>query len=166
MGAARSSSPCDLHTRASPMSSWVQLSPSVLRAQPHWLLFWLLDTWNPCSPWGLCKPSPPCQEPLLIPTALLTLELQFTSASTKRLVPSWVNPLVSFIRLRVSNYLISLPFIVCLLLLEYSMKGGALSVTHYYILESEGDSRSVVSDSFVTPWPIAHQAPLSVGFSR
>ena len=24
----------------------------------------------------------------------------------------------------------------------------------------------VVSDSFVTPWTVAHQAPLSVGFSR
>ena len=27
-------------------------------------------------------------------------------------------------------------------------------------------SRSVVSDSFVTTWAVAHQAPLSVGFSR
>ena len=27
-------------------------------------------------------------------------------------------------------------------------------------------SHSVVSDSFVTPWAIAHQAPLSMGFSR
>ena len=27
-------------------------------------------------------------------------------------------------------------------------------------------SRSVVSDSFVTPWAVAHQAPLSVGFPR
>lgn len=53
-------------------------------------------------------------------------------AFAKRLVPSWVDLLVSFITLRVSNYLISLLFIVCLLLLEYSMKGGALSVTHYY----------------------------------
>ena len=25
---------------------------------------------------------------------------------------------------------------------------------------------SVVSDSFVTPWTVAHQAPLSMGFSR
>ena len=27
-------------------------------------------------------------------------------------------------------------------------------------------SHSVVSDSFKTPWPAAHQAPLSTGFSR
>ena len=27
-------------------------------------------------------------------------------------------------------------------------------------------SRSVVSDSFATPWIIAHQVPLSMGFSR
>ena len=27
-------------------------------------------------------------------------------------------------------------------------------------------SHSVVSDSFVTPWTVAHQAPLSMGFSR
>ena len=27
-------------------------------------------------------------------------------------------------------------------------------------------SSSVMSDSFVTPWTIAHQAPLSMGFSR
>ena len=27
-------------------------------------------------------------------------------------------------------------------------------------------SRSVVSDSFATPWTVAHQAPLSMGFSR
>ena len=26
--------------------------------------------------------------------------------------------------------------------------------------------RSVMSDTFVTPWTVAHQAPLSVGFSR
>ena len=26
--------------------------------------------------------------------------------------------------------------------------------------------RSVVSDTFVTPWTVAHQAPLSMGFSR
>ena len=27
-------------------------------------------------------------------------------------------------------------------------------------------SVSVVSESFVTPWTVAHQAPLSMGFSR
>ena len=27
-------------------------------------------------------------------------------------------------------------------------------------------ARSVMSDSFVTPWTVAHQAPLSMGFSR
>ena len=27
-------------------------------------------------------------------------------------------------------------------------------------------SHSVMSDSFVTPWTVAHQDPLSVGFSR
>ena len=27
-------------------------------------------------------------------------------------------------------------------------------------------SRSVVSDSFATPWTVDHQAPLSMGFSR
>ena len=27
-------------------------------------------------------------------------------------------------------------------------------------------SRSVVSDSFATPWTVAHHAPLSMGFSR
>ena len=27
-------------------------------------------------------------------------------------------------------------------------------------------SHSVVSDTFATPWTIAHQAPLSIGFSR
>ena len=27
-------------------------------------------------------------------------------------------------------------------------------------------SHSVVSDSFKTPWPAAHQAPLSMGFPR
>ena len=29
-----------------------------------------------------------------------------------------------------------------------------------------GVSRSVLSDSFETPWTVAHQAPLSMGFSR
>ena len=102
------------------------------------------------------SPHPPTGNPLLVPTALLTLGLQFTSAFTKRLVPSWVGLLISFIALGVSDYLISLLFIVCLLLLEYSMKGGALSVTHYYILESKGDSRSVVSDSCD---PMAYSPP-------
>jgi len=32
--------------------------------------------------------------------------------------------------------------------------------------ESESVSHSVVSDSLATPWTVAHQAPLSVGFSR
>ena len=32
-------------------------------------------------------------------------------------------------------------------------------------IESESVSHSVASDS-VTPWPVAHQAPLSMGFSR
>ena len=34
------------------------------------------------------------------------------------------------------------------------------------ILPLESVSCSVVSDSFVTPWTVAHQAPLSMGFSR
>ena len=29
-----------------------------------------------------------------------------------------------------------------------------------------GVSRSVLSDSFATPWTVAHQAPLSMGFSK
>ena len=29
-----------------------------------------------------------------------------------------------------------------------------------------GLSRSVMSDSFVTPWTVAHQAPLSIEFSK
>ena len=32
--------------------------------------------------------------------------------------------------------------------------------------ESESVSHSVVSDSFVTPWTVARQAPLSTEFSR
>ena len=31
---------------------------------------------------------------------------------------------------------------------------------------AESESRSVVSDSFVTPWTVACQAPLSMGFPR
>lgn len=30
---------------------------------PRWLLFWLLDTRNPCLPRGLGNPSSPCWEP-------------------------------------------------------------------------------------------------------
>ena len=33
-------------------------------------------------------------------------------------------------------------------------------------LDSVWFSHSVVSDPFVTPWTAAHQAPLSLGFSR
>ena len=32
--------------------------------------------------------------------------------------------------------------------------------------ESESVSRSVVSDSFATPWTVACQVPLSMGFPR
>ena len=32
--------------------------------------------------------------------------------------------------------------------------------------ESESVSRSVMSELFVTPWTVAHQVPLSKGFSR
>ena len=32
--------------------------------------------------------------------------------------------------------------------------------------EIEGVSRSVMSDSFATPWTVAPQSPLSMGFSR
>ena len=32
--------------------------------------------------------------------------------------------------------------------------------------ESESVSRSVMSELFVTPWTVAHQAPLSMGFLR
>ena len=39
-------------------------------------------------------------------------------------------------------------------------------MTHDSRKEREGVSRSVVSDSFATPWTLAHQAPLSVEFSR
>jgi len=42
------------------------------------------------------------------------------------------------------------------------MKPGiSLNVTASNVL-----SCSVVSDSFVTPWTVAHQAPLSMGFPR
>ena len=34
------------------------------------------------------------------------------------------------------------------------------------LLQSESVSRSVAFDSFVTPWTVAPQAPLSMGFSR
>ena len=37
--------------------------------------------------------------------------------------------------------------------------------THIYIYECML-SRSVVSNSFVTPWAVAHQAPLAMGISR
>ena len=33
-------------------------------------------------------------------------------------------------------------------------------------MQAHSNSRSVVSDSFVTPWTVARQAPLSMGFSR
>ena len=38
-----------------------------------------------------------------------------------------------------------------------------LHVTGFHLY---GVSHSVVSDSFATPWTVAHQAPLSMGFSR
>ena len=39
--------------------------------------------------------------------------------------------------------------------------------THFHVVElALLFSRSVVSDSFVTPWTVARQAPLSMGFSR
>ena len=47
-----------------------------------------------------------------------------------------------------------------------------LSKIHTYIhttsefSESESVGHSVMSDSFVTPWTVARQAPLSMGFSR
>ena len=34
------------------------------------------------------------------------------------------------------------------------------------IIYSESESHSVMSDSFATPWSVAPQAPLSMGFSR
>ena len=36
----------------------------------------------------------------------------------------------------------------------------------YWSNHPESVSHSVVSDSYVTPWTVAHQAPLSMGFSR
>ena len=38
-----------------------------------------------------------------------------------------------------------------------------LHVTGFHLY---GVSHSVVSDSFATPWTVAHQAPQSMGFSR
>ena len=32
--------------------------------------------------------------------------------------------------------------------------------------KKKGESHSVMSDSFATPWTVAHHAPLPVGFSR
>ena len=42
---------------------------------------------------------------------------------------------------------------------------SAVLLNHEYFSESESVSRSVVSDS-ETPWTAAHQAPLSMEFSR
>ena len=42
---------------------------------------------------------------------------------------------------------------------------SAVLLNHEYFSESESVSRSVVSDS-ATPWTAAHQAPLSMEFSR
>ena len=39
-------------------------------------------------------------------------------------------------------------------------------IEHAFTQLHESVSRSVVSDSFATPWTVAHQAPLSMGFSR
>ena len=39
-------------------------------------------------------------------------------------------------------------------------------IEHAYTQLHESVSRSVVSDSFATPWTVAHQAPLSMGFAR
>ena len=43
----------------------------------------------------------------------------------------------------------------------------SLTTKFYEWLKVKGKvSHSVVSDSFVTPWTVAHQAPLTMGFSR
>ena len=36
----------------------------------------------------------------------------------------------------------------------------------WWLTHSESESRSVLSDSFATPWTVAYQAPPSMGFSR
>ena len=36
----------------------------------------------------------------------------------------------------------------------------------FTLIEGEGVSGSVLSDSFATPWTVAHQAPPSMEFSR
>ena len=36
----------------------------------------------------------------------------------------------------------------------------------YHLSQGEDAHHSVVSDSFVTPWPVARQVPLTVGSSR
>ena len=43
------------------------------------------------------------------------------------------------------------------------MSNSSLSLSAF---ESKSISCSVVSDSFATPWTVAHQAPLSVGIPR
>ena len=43
---------------------------------------------------------------------------------------------------------------------------GILPCLLYYLLCVHGLSHSVMSNSFVTPWTVAHQAPLSVRFPR
>lgn len=87
--------------------------------------------WNPCSPRGLCSPLIPLLgTPYSFPWLSSLRSCSSCLLSPKRLVPS-CDLLVSFIT-RVSNCLISLLFYCLSLLLEYSAKGGALSVTHYW----------------------------------
>ena len=50
--------------------------------------------------------------------------------------------------------------------LYFSCPGRKIAKEFNLALESESVRHSVVSDSLETPWTRAHQAPLSMGFSR
>ena len=54
---------------------------------------------------------------------------------------------------------------VNLLVLKYKLIHVNITLFHSYNMWN-GISHSVVSDSFATPRTVAHQAPLSMGFSR
>ena len=49
---------------------------------------------------------------------------------------------------------------------RFKRVSGPLPDSFFYVSSCAVLSLSVVSDSFVTPWTVARQAPLSMGFSR
>ena len=112
------------------------------------------------------------------PVSLIHLVSSFSLVVSAQL-PAWsraIGPLVSLETWRIgSGWVMAQVFAVAseaskiyflLNLISCSAFPCSLCLSHTGLLESESVGRSIISDSFETPWTVAHQAPLSMEFSQ